>query len=323
MNENTFILLYKLRFFLGFILIVSCMLLLSFILSVISANNKVQAKDNSYAAASTAISLDDNPNIIAVGMDNLMNNMSQATISAEQGLNSSLQVVSATVVTTATHSGSFLAHGVSSGATVAAHGVSSSFGLIVRTPGNILGKISGAPSVSSIIKPAEADHSPVPTISGGTNASLAAHHSTPAAKPSNQAASISDAGTQWPIHGTITTQFGVPELPYQAIHTGLDISDGKYAGITPIRAFKPGQVVQVIHSKAGLGNHVVIDHGGGVTSVYGHLNSTSVQVGQTVDKNTVIGYEGTTGASTGPHLHFEIRVNGQPVNPHQFISGQP
>lgn len=127
---------------------------------------------------------------------------------------------------------------------------------------------------------------------------------------------------QWPIHGAITTPFGVPELPYELIHTGLDISDGQAPGATPIRPFKPGVIVSVIRS-GGLGNHVIVDHGGGVTSVYGHLYSIAVRVGQQVGENTVLGYEGSTGISTGTHLHFEIRLNGQPVDPHKFIGGQP
>jgi murein DD-endopeptidase MepM/ murein hydrolase activator NlpD len=72
-----------------------------------------------------------------------------------------------------------------------------------------------------------------------------------------------------------------------------------------------------------LGNHVIVDHGNGVTSVYAHLHSISVQVGQDVTLDTTLGLEGSTGASTGTHLHFEIRVNGQAANPQQFISGQP
>jgi len=83
------------------------------------------------------------------------------------------------------------------------------------------------------------------------------------------------------------------------------------------------QIIDVVVSKKGLGNHVVVDHGNGVTSVYGHLASIAVKVGQDVDTTTTIGQEGTTGVSTGTHLHFEIRVNGQATNPYRFISGKP
>ncbi len=144
----------------------------------------------------------------------------------------------------------------------------------------------------------------------------AAKQALPATSPQAAVAAI------WPIHGEITTMFGVPELPYQAIHTGLDISDGKAPGITPVHAYRSGTVITVT-SIGGLGHHMVIDHGNGVTSVYGHLNSFNVTVGQHVTTGYVIGMEGTTGVSTGPHVHFEIRVNGQATDPHQFISGEP
>ena len=137
------------------------------------------------------------------------------------------------------------------------------------------------------------------------------------------AAAEPETGPIWPIHGVITTEFGVPHWPFQPTHTGIDISDGKASGITPIHAFKPGVVKEVIHSSAGFGNHVIIDHGGGLTSLYGHMYSTAVKVGQKVDQKTVLGLEGTTGASTGPHVHFEIHVNGVPVDPHKYVDGRP
>jgi murein DD-endopeptidase MepM/ murein hydrolase activator NlpD len=103
----------------------------------------------------------------------------------------------------------------------------------------------------------------------------------------------------------------------------MDISDGSAPGTTPVKPFRSGVVIEAVHSAYGLGNHVIVDHGSGVTSVYAHLNSISVQVGQKVSLGTTIGMQGTTGVSTGTHLHFEIRVNGKAANPMQFISGQP
>jgi murein DD-endopeptidase MepM/ murein hydrolase activator NlpD len=127
----------------------------------------------------------------------------------------------------------------------------------------------------------------------------------------------------WPIHGQITTYFGVYHMPYQPTHTGLDISTGRRAGVMPVHPFKAGVVTQVIHSNKSLGNHIVIDHGGGLTSVYGHLYSISVQLGQTVDLNTELGREGTTGVSTGPHVHFEIKQDGVYQNPLKYVPGRP
>lgn len=144
--------------------------------------------------------------------------------------------------------------------------------------------------------------------------------SSPAAYVTSQAA----AGTQtvWPIHGRITTEFGVYHEPYQKTHTGIDISDGKPSGTSAVTVFRSGTVLQVSHS-GGYGNHVIVDHGNGLTSLYGHLYSISVVVGQHVNPGDTLGYEGSTGDSTGPHVHFEIRLNNQPVNPHLYETGNP
>lgn len=190
---------------------------------------------------------------------------------------------------------------------------------IGHMPGKLVGLVSHAPTVGSIIKPV--DHTPVPTIDASAPTVLAAQKALATAQPT--AAHTPSVKPQWPLHGLVTTLFGVPEPPFQDVHTGIDISDGRAPGITPIHPFRPGKVIQVVHSALGLGNHVVIDHGSGVTSVYAHLNSISVKKGQTVSVRTLIGYEGTTGASTGTHLHFEIRVHGRATDPYRFIPGQP
>ncbi len=213
---------------------------------------------------------------------------------------------------------------------------------IIRAPGKMFGFVTHTNILSAAVRPI--DHTPVPVIDSRAPALLAAQKAMPVVQPKAPAApqpapqtvtpaavattvqatiAQVDSAPQWPLHGAITTEFGVPELPYEAIHTGLDISDGRVPGITPIKSFRPGQVLETIRSNGGLGNHVIVDHGSGVTSVYGHLNSIAVEVGQMVDIATILGYEGTTGASTGNHLHFEIRVNGRAANPHQFITGNP
>jgi murein DD-endopeptidase MepM/ murein hydrolase activator NlpD len=69
----------------------------------------------------------------------------------------------------------------------------------------------------------------------------------------------------------------------------------------------------------GYGNFVIIDHGGGIATAYGHNTSLTVAVGQHVDQGTVIAYSGSTGHSTGPHVHFEVRVNGSPVDPLGYL----
>lgn len=127
----------------------------------------------------------------------------------------------------------------------------------------------------------------------------------------------------WPVKGYVTTEFGVPHRPYQPRHTGMDISSHMPNGRAAISPFREGTVVEVIRSSRSLGNHIVIDHGGGLTSVYGHLSVIAVATGQKVKPGDTIGREGTTGASTGTHLHFEIRQNGTPLNPRTFITGNP
>lgn len=143
----------------------------------------------------------------------------------------------------------------------------------------------------------------------------------PVAAASAQHVSVSGKG--WPISGKVTTEFGVTHQPWQARHTGLDISSGARSGVTPITMFREGTVVKAQRMYGGYGNHVVVDHGSGLTSLYAHLYSFSVTVGQQVRPGDVIGKEGSTGASTGTHLHFETLVNGTPVNPRQYFSGSP
>ena len=121
-----------------------------------------------------------------------------------------------------------------------------------------------------------------------------------------------------PVVGTITCDFGPRTHPVthkQGFHTGLDI--GVSFG-TPVKAAKGGIVVRAEYNSV-YGNMVIIDHGNGVQSLYGHSSSLSVNKGQKVEQGQVIALAGSTGMSTGPHVHFEIRVNGQPVNPKNYI----
>ena len=95
------------------------------------------------------------------------------------------------------------------------------------------------------------------------------------------------------------------------MHTGVDIGAGYGAAV---HAAAGGEVV-IAGYKRGYCNTIVIDHGGGVTTLYGHLSSIGVSEGQTVGQGIQIVRVGSTGLSTGPHLHFEVRHNGTPVNP--------
>ena len=126
---------------------------------------------------------------------------------------------------------------------------------------------------------------------------------------------------QWPIYGhyTITSNFGMRTHPITGIyklHTGVDIS----AGIgTDFTAMANGIVVKAEYNGA-YGNMVIIDHGGGVQTLYAHGSEIIAQVGQEVKAGDVVLKVGSTGYSTGPHAHFEVRVNGTPVNPLDYVS---
>jgi murein DD-endopeptidase MepM/ murein hydrolase activator NlpD len=106
-----------------------------------------------------------------------------------------------------------------------------------------------------------------------------------------------------------------PSCPSKHFHTGIDIAD---AWGTPVRASQSG-VVHIFVSSYGYGLHIIMNHGNGFFTVYGHLSSFAVGDGTYVSRGTVIGYEGSTGNSSGPHLHFEIREGQTPVNPLAFL----
>jgi len=128
----------------------------------------------------------------------------------------------------------------------------------------------------------------------------------------------------WPMNGARVTQlFGPSDLllepplgPYKHFHTGLDIA-APFG--TTVMAAAGGVIVAVGHSGIGYGNYVVIAHGGGIMTLYGHLLETDVNVGNQVARGQRIGLEGSTGWSTGPHVHFELRVNDRVTDPLPYL----
>ncbi len=124
----------------------------------------------------------------------------------------------------------------------------------------------------------------------------------------------------WPATGVVTLEFGESDLPYQVMHTGIDIANPQGKIGDPVKAFMTGRVIYAGEISWGYGKHVIIDHGNNITSIYAHLNSISVTENQEIETGQIIGMEGSTGWSTGPHLHFEVRAYGIPVNPRDFLS---
>ena len=122
----------------------------------------------------------------------------------------------------------------------------------------------------------------------------------------------SAAGFIWPVNGPVTSPFG---MRWGRMHEGIDIG---VAYGTPIHAAAAGQVVYA-GWMSGYGNLVAIDHGRGLSTAYGHQSSLAVSVGQSVSQGQTIGYVGCTGHCLGPHLHFEVRINGTPVDPLAYL----
>ena len=118
-----------------------------------------------------------------------------------------------------------------------------------------------------------------------------------------------------PITGTISSRYGVSSSIRSSRHTGLDIAAQKG---TPIKAIAEGTVI-FASTSGSYGNLVKIDHGNGIESWYGHTSKMYVTVGQKVNAGDIIAAVGSTGNSTGPHLHLEIRINGQHVNPQNYL----
>ncbi len=125
-------------------------------------------------------------------------------------------------------------------------------------------------------------------------------------------------GMIWPVSGPITSEFGWRTHPIfgsARFHSGLDI--GADYGV-PICAAASGVVIESGWI-GGYGNTIMIDHGGGIVTLYGHNESLAVGVGQTVNQGDIIAYCGSTGNSTGPHCHFEVRLGGEPVSPWDYL----
>lgn len=125
--------------------------------------------------------------------------------------------------------------------------------------------------------------------------------------------------TLWPVAGTLEGGFGGRRNPFGGagyeFHTGQDI---EAASGTPVVSGAAGRV-SFVGWQNGYGQLVIVDHGGGLTTKYGHLSHIDVELDQTVSRGQLLGKVGSTGRSTGPHLHYEVRINDQPVNPLPYL----
>jgi murein DD-endopeptidase MepM/ murein hydrolase activator NlpD len=123
----------------------------------------------------------------------------------------------------------------------------------------------------------------------------------------------------WPVSGELTDGFGGRSNPFGGgsfeFHTGQDIAT---LWGTPVQAAANGKVI-FAGWQNGYGQIVIIDHGGGLTTRYGHLSHVDVIEGQKIARGEMLGRVGSTGRSTGPHLHYEVRINDEPVNPKQYL----
>jgi murein DD-endopeptidase MepM/ murein hydrolase activator NlpD len=133
---------------------------------------------------------------------------------------------------------------------------------------------------------------------------------TPSTAPADSSPSAS--GFIWPVSGPVTSGYG---YRWGRLHEGIDIA---VPSGTAVHASASGTVI-VAGWVGGYGNLVVVDHGGGIATAYGHNTSVAVGVGQAVAQGQVIAYSGSTGHSTGPHVHFEVRINGGAVDPLGYL----
>jgi murein DD-endopeptidase MepM/ murein hydrolase activator NlpD len=184
--------------------------------------------------------------------------------------------------------------------------------------------------VAELQRQAEEELTRVQNLLGRINSDIAAaeqHKESLEAESARLAEEIrnnqSSGGTSpgvlgWPVSGPVTSGFGYrihPIYGTRRMHEGIDISVG--SGV-PILAAEDGAVIYA-GWMGGYGNVVVIDHGGGLSTLYAHQSSVGVGSGYVVSRGSVIGYVGCTGSCTGPHLHFETRVNGDPVDPMGYL----
>lgn len=137
-----------------------------------------------------------------------------------------------------------------------------------------------------------------------------------------------ELSTVWPTTGYVSDEFGTRDQTRVRLglgaHTGIDIANERKETGTPVTPFMVGKVLRVDDiDNSSCGINILIDHGNGITSLYCHLLATATSPQADVKPGDIIAYMGSTGTSTGPHLHFQTMVFGIPVNPRTFMVGEP
>jgi murein DD-endopeptidase MepM/ murein hydrolase activator NlpD len=166
--------------------------------------------------------------------------------------------------------------------------------------------------ISKLTKEQQAEASEIDALQAASNAITARIQAAQANRQGGATATPSSAGLIWPVNAAVTSPFG---WRWGRMHQGIDL--GAAEG-TPIKAAASGTIIYC-GWESGYGNLTVIDHGGNLATAYGHQSSIAVACGQQVAQGELIGYVGNTGHSTGPHLHFEVRINGEPVDPLGYL----
>jgi murein DD-endopeptidase MepM/ murein hydrolase activator NlpD len=197
-----------------------------------------------------------------------------------------------------------------------------------RLPAMIRSRAAGGGPVSPAAAPAPAaaaamagDESPDTTIGvlKGLLGAIESRLSSVRTKIENQQALARATPSIWPLAGWLSSGFGSRKDPFSGgndFHEGLDIAADKG---TPVRATADG-VVESAAPNGAYGNAVLINHGFGISTRFGHLSAFAVRAGQQVHRGDVVGFVGSTGHATGPHLHYEILFNGQQINPLRLLA---
>ncbi len=206
-------------------------------------------------------------------------------------------------------------YGVSVDSIIAANGVSNPDLIAIGSEILIPGPMTYAPPAAEPAPtPAPDDSSSTADTSSSSSSNSSSSSSSSSSAPAASSAPKSSAGFIWPVTGPITSYFG-PSHPL-----GIDIGLGPSGVGIPIHAVMAGTVTFAGgNACCSYGYYVVVDHGGGFQTLYAHLSQISVSVGEKVSQGETVGLSGTTGYSTGPHLHFEVHLNGKVVNPLSYL----